>query len=289
MKAEERKLLDETLVKVFKLTTEQLATLYNAAGDLTDLGEVIDADAERISKFNKVNKQQLDRGIREGAEKIEKAIKAKYEVESDLEGAELVDFIVESRVEAVAKDTKLKDITKHPEYVKLEANIDKQLKARDKEWETKLEAQKTEFNKAKLFEKIRDKALAALESRKPILPSDPVKAQVWKDTYLNELRAGNYQEGDDGVPIVLDKEGNVLKDKHGNTVSFTEYEKSISDKYFEYPKAEERSSSGNKQSVQTGQTGDIKTKAEALERLKDPKITPADRKKYTDLMDNLKE
>lgn len=289
MKAEEQTKLNETLSQVFKLDEEQLATLYDEAGDLTDLKVVITADTKRIAKFNSEKQQQLDRGIKEGAEKVEKAVKGKYEVESDLIGVELIDLIIANQVEAATKDKK--DITKHPDYIRLETSITKQLKDRDKEWEEKMEAKEREFNKSKLFEKIRDRALVSLESRKPILPTDPAKAQVWKDTYLNELRSGTYQEGDDGVPIVLDAEGNVMKDKHGNPVTFDEYEKSISDKYFEYPTAEQRSSSGNQQ--QTGQagqnTGEPKTKAEALDRLKDPKITPEDRKKYTDLMDNLKE
>jgi hypothetical protein len=287
MKAEEQTKLNETLSKVFKLDAEQLATLYNEAGDLTDLKAVIDADAERIAKFNKIGKQQLDRGIKEGAEKIERAVKEKYEVESDLIGAELVELIVAKQVEATAKNTK--DITKHPEYIKLETSIEKKLKDRDKDWEKKLEDKEREFNRAKLFEKVRDKALVSLDGRKPILPNDVEKAQVWKETYLNELRQGNYQEGDAGEIIVLDKDGNVMKDKHGNPVTFAEFEKSISDKYFEYQKAEPRTSAGNQTQQQQGQGGEPKTKADCITKLKDPKITPEDRKKYTDLMDNLKE
>jgi hypothetical protein len=289
MKAEEQTKLNETLSKVFKLDTEQLATLYNDAGDLTDLAVVIEADTKRVAKFSSEKTAQYNRGIKEGAGKIEKELKEKYEVESDLIGVELVDLVVTKQLETASKDKK--DITKHPDYIKLETSIDKKLKDRDKDWEGKIEVLKSDFNKAKFFEKIRDKALANLESRKPILPSDPAKAQVWKDTYLNELRQGNYQESEDGEPIVLDKEGNALKDKHGNPVTFAEYEKSISDKYFEYPVAEKRDSPGNKTipGQQGPIPGDPKTKADCLLKLKDPKITPEDRKKFTDLMDNLKE
>jgi hypothetical protein len=289
MKAEERTKLNETLVKVFKLTEEQLSQLYNEDGDLIDLKAVTEADEKRVQKFTTEKAQQLNRGIKEGASKIEKELKEKYNIESDLIGVELVDSIVLSKVEETTKAGS-KDITKHSDYIKLEASIEKKLKDRDKEWEGKLALKESEFNREKLFEKIRDRSLANLESRKPILPNDPRKAQVWKDTYLSELRSGNYQMADDGSFIVLDKEGNVLKDSHGNTVSFDEFEKNISDKYFEYPVAEKRDSSGNKQSSGKEQmTGDPKTKADCLLKLKDPKITPEDRKKYTELMDNLKE
>lgn len=289
MTAEEQTKLNETLVKVFKLTEEQVATLYNEAGELTDLSCVVDADEKRVAKFNTEKTSQYNRGIKEGASKIEKEIKEKYAVDSDLIGVELVDSILLSQVEE-AKVAGTKDITKHPDYIKLETSLDKKLKERDKEWEGKIQEKEREFNRAKLFEKIKDKALARLDERKPILPTDPRKAQVWKETYLNELKSGNYQEGEDGVPIVLDKEGNVLKDTHGNPVTFDEYEKAISDKYFEYPTAQQRNSAGNQTGTQHTQgAGEPKTKAEALEKLKDPKITPEDRKKYTELMDNLKE
>jgi len=288
MKAEEQTLLNETLVKVFKFTEEQVSGLYNADGDLIDLKIVTEADEKRYAKFNTEKQSQLDRGIKEGAQKIEKAIKDKYAIESDLIGIDLVDTIVLSKIEEATKG-QTKDVTKHPDYIKLETSLDKKLKERDAEWETKLSEREREFNKAKLFDKIKEKALLNLETRKPILPGDPKKAQVWKETYLNELRNGNYQESDDGTPIVLDKEGSVMKDSHGNPVTFDEFEKSISDKYFEYPAAEQRSSSANQQSQQSGGGGDVKTKADALERLRDPKITPEDRKKFTLLMDTLKD
>jgi len=289
MKADEQRLFNETLVKVYKLTPEQLSSLYNEDGDLANLTCVIEADEKRMQKFTTEKAQQLNRGIKEGASKIEKEIKDKYGVESDLIGVELVDHLVLKQVEEATK-AGTKDITKHPDYIKLESSVDKKLKDRDKEWEGKFALKEAEFKREKLFDKIKDKALVNLETRKPILPTDPKKAQVWRETYLNELKAGNYQESDDGTPIVLDKEGNGMKDSHGNTITFDEFEKSISDKYFEYPAAQSRSSAGNQQTAgQTSGNGEVKTKADALARLKDPKITPEDRKKYSELMDTLKD
>jgi hypothetical protein len=289
MKAEEQTLLNETLSKVFKIDGEKLSKLYNSDGDLTDLSVVIEADEKRVAKFNTEKTAQYNRGIKEGAGKIEKELKEKFAVESDQIGIELFESVLVKQVEEATKAGS-KDISKHPDFIRLEASIAKQLKDRDKEWEGKLALKESEFKKEKLFEKIKEKALVNLESRKPILPSDPKKAQVWKETYLNELKAGNYQESEDGSPIVLDKEGNALKDSHGNPITFDEFEKNISDKYFEYPAADARSSAGNKTTqTQSNITGDVRTKAEALAKLKDPKITPEDRKKYTELMDNLKD
>ena len=288
MKAEEQTKLNETLVKVFKLTEEHLATLYNEAGDLTDMKIVTDADEKRVAKFNTEKTSQYNRGIKEGAVKIEKEIKEKYG-ESDLIGVELMDSIVVKQVEEATKAGS-RDISKHPEYIKLEASIDKKLKDRDKDWEGKLALKESEFKKEKLFEKVKDRALPSLDARKPILPTDPEKAQYWKTAYINELKATNYQESDDGTPIVLDKDGNGLKDAHGNPITFDEFIKMKQDKMFEFPVAEGRSSPGNKPTEgKPGGAGEVRTKAEAIAKLQDPKITSEDRKKFTELMDNLKD
>ena len=286
MKAEEQTILNETLVKVFKLTQEQTSKLYNTDGDLTDLSCVITADEARIAQFNTEKTDQRKRGTKEGATKVEKEVKEKYSVESDLIGAELIDSIVAKQVEEATK-AGTKDISKHPEYVKLQSDIDKQLKERDKEWEDKVALRESEFNREQIFARVSKKALLNLEGRKPLLPTDPVKAQVWRDTYLKELRGAKYQEDNDGNPIVLDDNGEIKKNAHGHTVTFDEFEKSVSDKYFEYPVANERSSSGNKQQQQQSSAGDPKTKDECLAKLKEESITAEDRKKYTDLMDTL--
>lgn len=280
MKAEEQTKLNETLVKVFKLTPELLSSLYNEDGDLIDLKVVTDADEKRVAKFNSEKTQQLNRGIKEGASKIEKELKDKYG-ESDLIGIDLVESILVKQVEEATK-AGTKDISKHPEYIKLQTEIDKKLKERDKEWQSKLEAKEIEFKKAVTFDKVKTKALTFLDSSKAILPSDATKAANWKTTYLNELSGFNYLENEDGTFTVLDKDGNALKDSHSNIRTFDEVVKECADKYFDYPAAESRSSSGNQtqQQQSSGKNGDPKTKAEAWERLKDPKINAEDRKKF---------
>jgi hypothetical protein len=287
MKAEEQTLLNGILSTIFKLDGDTLSKLYNVDGDLTDLSVVTEADTKRVAKFNTEKTAQYNRGIKEGAGKIEKEIKEKFG-ESDLIGVELVESIVTSQV-AEATKAGAKDISKHPEYIKLQTEIDKKLKERDKEWEGKFALKDAEHKKTITFDKVKTKAITFLESSKAILPADANKAANWKATYLNELSGYNYLENEDGTFTVLDKEGNALKDSHSNIRTFDEIIKECADKYFDYPAADQRSSSANKQSQnQNSGNGEVKTKADALERLKDPKITPEDRKKFTELMDTLK-
>lgn len=284
MKPEESKLLNDSLSKLFKVDSETLASLYNEAGDLVDFSPILTADANKVAKYKSDNDSQYKRGIKEGASKIENAIREKYDIESELTGVELVELLLSKKVDEV-KTSSTKDITKHPDYIKLQLEHEKKLKEVEKDLTKKLEAQQVEFNRAKLFEKVREKALQNLNSRNPILPTDPVKASNWRETYLNDLKQGNYQEASDGTINVLDKEGALLKNIHGHAITFDEYEKEIADKYFEYPVAEDRGSAGNKPPVKPPLPGQLpKNEEERLTMLRDPKITPQRRKELTELV-----
>jgi hypothetical protein len=281
MTKEETKILNDSLSRLFKIDSETLASLYNEAGELTDFSKVIEFDAERVKKFKSDSDNQFKRGVKETMAKFEKELKEKYEVDSELQGVDLIDHIVVEKVNE-AKVAGTKDITKHPEYIKLQVSIPKLLKERDREWEDKIVAKDREYNKARLFEKVREKALMNLSGRNPILPQDPRKAQVWKETYLNDLRNANYQEGEDGKIIVLNTEEKPMTSPHGNIITFEEFEKDIADKYFEYQVADQRSSSGNKPESGTGNVNMPKTEDEYFARLRDPKITPDERIKLTE-------
>jgi hypothetical protein len=284
MTKEEQKILSDSLSKLFKIEPETLASLYNEAGELSDFSKILELDAQRITKYKSDSDNQYKRGVKEGASKIEKEVKEKFELDSDLLGVDLIDHLVVKKIEE-AKAAGTKDITKHPEFIKLQVSIDKQLKDRDKVWEDKIEAKEKEYSKAKLFEKVREKALLNLSELNPILPQDVRKAQTWKETFLNELRQASYMEGEDGTLIVLNSEGKPLQTPHGKNVTFDEFSKETADKYFEYPVSEQRSSPGNKPDPKNnGQTGFIppKTAEEYMQRLRDPKITSDQRIQLTE-------
>jgi hypothetical protein len=168
----------------------------------------------------------------------------------------------------------------------MQVSIDKQLKDRDKEWENKLVTKEAEYNKARLFEKVRERALLNLTDRNPILPQDTRKAQMWRETYLNELRKFNYMENGEGL-VVLNEDGTTLTSPHGKAITFDEFERDIADKYFEYPKAEDRTSPGNKDDKNIKSVpGMPKTEDEYFARLKDLKITPKERIELTEFWTN---
>lgn len=280
MTNEEKKVLNEFLSKTLKIDEEGLATLYNEAGDLTGLQIAFDADALRIKKQKEDRTSQYDRGLKEASQKLEKEVKSKYEVESDLQGVELVESIILSKVEETKGATK--DISKHPEMVKARAEWEKEQRKRDEEWATKLKSKDDEFAKTVLMDKVKTKGSVLLDELKPILPEESFKATQWRQVFLNDLLSYDFQEHD-GDFIVKDKEGNTLKDAHGYDRKFKEFIKEIADKYFSYQKAEERSSSGNKES-KDGKTYLPKDEDEAYAELKNPNITPERRIEITNFL-----
>ena len=270
MVEKESKILNEFLSKTLKIDAEELATLYNEAGELTSLQIAFDADALRVTNQKEDRSSQYKRGLKEASQKLEKEIKTKYEVESDLQGVELVDSIVLSKVEETKGATK--DISKHPEMLKARAEWEKEQKKRDEDWQEKLKAKDLEFTKTVLMDKVKTKGSVLLDELKPIMPEEPYKAAQWRQVFLNELTSYNFQEHD-GDFIVLDKDGSALKDAHGYDRKFKEFIKDIADKYFSFQKAVERTSSGNTDSS-GGEAGLPKDEDEAYKELKDINITP---------------
>ena len=270
MTKEEQKTLNEFLSKTLKIGTEDLATLYNEAGDLTGLQIAYDADAYRVKKQSEDRTSQYNRGLKEASLKLEKELKSKYDVESELQGVELIDSIVLSKVEETKGATK--DISKHPEMLKARLEWEKEQKNRDLDWQKKLEAKDTEFAQEKLRDTVRTKGLQYLDEFNPILNPDPVKASQWKQVYLNELLSAKFKPADGSDPIPVGEDDQPLKDPHGYARKLKEFAKDIADKYFDYRKAEERSSAGNKDSA--GATNLPKDEDSAYTELKDPNITP---------------
>jgi len=59
--------LEAFIVKAFKLTTEEVASLYNDAGELIDFSLLEKKDSERITKLSGDSKNQYSRGLKEAA------------------------------------------------------------------------------------------------------------------------------------------------------------------------------------------------------------------------------
>jgi len=264
-------------VKAFKLTAEDLASLYNEAGELTDFSLIERKDTERISKLTADKTNQYNRGLKEASLKLEKELKEKYEVESDLIGVDLFDHIVETKLGEV-EGAGTEDIMKNPEVIKLVNQHSKVLKAKDKELEDKLKAKEDEINSVNLFKEVETAALAEFDNLNPILPEDAKKAAALKAVLVSELKKNKYQKDESGF-IVLKEDGTPLQDGHANNVNFQDHVKGHAERYFDFKKAEDRSSSGNKPAA--GPNGSKvkmpKDRDDYINIMRDQTLTPKER------------
>lgn len=233
--------------KVFKLTDEEVAGLYNEAGELTDFSLIETRDTERMTKLSTDKTNQYNRGLKEGASKLEKEVKEKYEVESDLIGVELFDFVVEQKIEEATKNVQVnaEDIMKHPEVVKLINKHGKEIRDLKKEHETTIKAKEEEINYSSFMSEINSLALKEFHSLKPILSEDPVKAKNQERLLLDRINSGAKFRKDGDLPIVLKSDGTNMADEHGHPVTFGEYIKETAGTIFDFKAADDRSGSGN--------------------------------------------
>lgn len=240
----EQKKLNGFLSKTLKMDDEELASLYNEAGELTSLTAAEQADTARVTKLKEDQASQYKRGQKEVASKMEAQLKDKFGVDSDLTGVELVDFILTTELEKV-KGKGDEDITAHPEYLKLKSESDRMLKAKDKEWQKKIEDLELKHARESMFSKVKERAFAELDNLRPILPEDAKKAQKWKEKYIEDFRAYDFTE-QDGTIVVL-KDGKPLQDQHGYNKSFADLVKETAAEIFDFQTSESRSSAANQQ------------------------------------------
>lgn len=240
----EQKKLNGFLSKTLKMDDEELASLYNEAGELTSLTAAEQADTARVTKLKEDQASQYKRGQKEVASKMEAQLKDKFGVDSDLTGVELVDFILTTELEKV-KGKGDEDITAHPEYLKLKSESDRMLKAKDKEWQKKIDDLELKHARESMFSKVKERAFAELDNLRPILPEDAKKAQKWKEKYIEDFRAYDFTE-QDGMIVVL-KDGKPLQDSHGYNKSFADLVKETAAEFFDFQTAESRSSAANQQ------------------------------------------
>lgn len=266
----EQKKLNGFFSKTLKMEAEDMASLYNDAGELTSLTAAEKADSSRVAKLKEENDSQYKRGQKEVASKLEAKLKDKFDVDSDLTGVELVDLILSTEIEKV-KGKSTEDITVHPEYLKLKSESDKLLRAKDKEWKEKLEAVQSEHNKQLIFSKVRDRAFAELDNLRPILPEDAKKAQKWKEKYIEEFKNFEFQDVEGRLTVL--KDSKPLQDEHGYNVTFEELVKNTAAEMFDFQTAEQRSSSANQQQ-QSSKVIVPKNDEEYVQRMREAKTDP---------------
>jgi hypothetical protein len=188
--------------------------------------------------------------------KFEKEIAEAFEFENPdkKRGKELIQSILDARVTEATKDNKKPktddDVKIHPLYRDLEKRYQTDLAKKDSEMQEEIQVNEQEFEKKETWNKVKKLAKIRADERQPILYTDRVKAENQLEKLLfDELKTQNYKVENDDV-LMLDAEGKRIEDKLGHPVTFSKFVDNVLDSNFEFPKAEERQSGGNKNTYQ---------------------------------------
>jgi hypothetical protein len=255
----EKELLMAFLSKTLNLDTNGVASLiYDDAGQIKSdaLSSLEDQDAERV-KSNKSNAKSLrdegyQRAQREIMTNLEKDLKKKYGHMSELHGIELINEIIGKSTASSEPTLTEDDIKRHPVYRQLVLDKDEELSRIKAEAEDGLNKFKSEISRERVMQEVRKRAMQRLDSRNPVLSSDPTKAERQKNFLLHDLMQYEFDVRQDGAntSIIVLKDGKVLENKHGHPIRFESLVDDVSDSYFDFRQAEPRSSGGNPKPLQ---------------------------------------
>lgn len=225
-------------------------------------------DAEKVDTFKTTATERFNNGIKKGtletAKKFETKLREVFKVEDTaLQGDDLLTHIEENlpepgtpgKVGDLSKLTE-EDLLKVPAFIRKQKDFQNQLKAKDTEMTEAVKAEQEKQAYGSILSDARAQALAILDGKNPILPSDAKKALGVKNKLLiGELDTYKFMKGTDGKLIPLDAEGKQLEDANGLPMDFDTLVNKITDDNFEFSEAPiVPKSPGNKQQHQQQQS-----------------------------------
>lgn len=273
-------ILSEILKKLYGLSEDQANVLIYADDKKETLkdnviSEILALQEKKINEKKADATKQFENGYKkaqgETLGKLEKELKEKYEIDTELKGLELIEDIIKANTTAATKKAGQiteDDIKKHPIYLKLEKEYSKAQK--EAEAKNELESKLKNFERKSKFDRIKEKALIEFKKLNPVLSEDPVKQANQQAMFLKEFdNFEDFEITEDGEIIAM-LNGKRYENKLGNVVPFTEITKEIADKYFDYKKQETKGGAGNK----TGESNYTNMSKEELRKqlynVKDP-------------------
>lgn len=266
--------IKDLAVKVFGMTDDEVQTLF----EKTDEGDVLKNDAiDLLTKRDADLKKELQKRLKDEhkveltkkwdeayseakkkeRQKLEQEIKEKYGLDTDKFGVDLVDEIVSSL------GTKTTDIKTHPDYLKLERQLQSDFVPK-----TELEKAMSEFEgfkqtvqKEKVVGRVTEDARKIFRGLNPKLSEDAKRAANQEADFLRKLQSLDYELQEDGNHVIL-KDGKRLENENLNAIGFSDFVKTLTLEYFDV--AEQPVKGGSGFQTQTGSVSQWKTKAEFM-------------------------
>ena len=223
------------------------------------LNKILEIDAQRVENIKKSvdKKDAFQDGFKKAKSEVltdfEKGLKEKFGVESDKTGLELVEEVVSKKSEGGQGGDVTEDAIKRSKvFQDMESNLKKQVTTVKTEYETKINEIQDGYKAEQTFSNVSQKALQIFNGLNPILPQNKTVADNQVKFFVNTLKDFKFDVQDERI-VVMDKDGKVLEDGHGNSRSFEDIVKETASGLFEFKANNGGSGSGN--GGQQGQGG----------------------------------
>ena len=252
------------------------------------LQKLLDEDAQRVENIKKSvdKKDAFQDGFKKAKSEVltdfEKGLKEKFGVESDKTGLELVEEVVSKKSEGGQGGDVTEDAIKRSKvFQDMESNLKKQITTVKTEYETKINEIQDGYKAEQTFSNVSQKALQIFNGLNPILPQNKTVADNQVKFFVNTLEDFKFDVQDERI-VVMDKDGKVIEDGHGNSRSFEDIVKETASGLFEFKANNGGSGSGNGGQGQGGSgssyAGNVPKTFEELEKvMSDTSISIEDR------------
>lgn len=247
-------LLTEFLGKTINLPAESIQEkLYKKQEDGTFSNEfadnaletLLELDRERVSKLKSIDNADITKfknmGKAEALTNFEKQIKELYKVEEDVKGVDLIQSIVRKTSSTKMTDDQVK---LHPLFIALENQKNNEINTFKSTYEDEINKLKNEFSSKEINSKVNDIAIGVLDTMKPILSSDPAKANNVKKLFLSQISSEYQFQNVDGNIIPV-KDGKRAEDEHGNALTLDKLVQRKAMDFFEFEQQDPKGSAGN--------------------------------------------
>ena len=253
------------------------------------LQKLLDEDAKRVEAIKKSvdTKPAFQDGFKKAQgeilTKFEKDLKEKFNLESDKMGLELVEELVSKKSEGGQGGDLTEDAIKRSKvFQDMESNLKKQIKQTETDFQNKINEIQDGYKAEQTFSNVSQKALQIFNGLNPILPQNKTVADNQVKFFVNTLKDFKFDVQDERI-VVMDKDGKVLEDGHGNSRSFEDIVKETASGLFEFKANNGGSGSGNGGQGQGGSgsssyAGNVPKTFEELEKvMSDTSISIEDR------------
>ena len=241
------------------------------------LNKILEIDAQRVENIKKSvdKKDAFQDGFKKAKSEVltdfEKGLKEKFGIESDKTGLELVEEVVSKKSEGGQGGDVTEDAIKRSKvFQDMESNLKKQVTTVKTEYETKINEIQDGYKAEKTFSNVSQKALQIFNGLNPILPQNKTVADNQVKFFVNTLKDFKFDVQDERI-VVMDKDGKVIEDGHGNSRSFEDIVKETASGLFEFKANNGGSGSGNGGQGQGGSgssyAGNVPKTFEELEKV----------------------